>query len=125
MNKVYIVQEPPHERDLSSAESYGQLVTVLTTYDRPSITPGPCLYKLRSELSKFTKEDYLVWTGGDPMGALLAGIVIAELPFNEIKLLRWDRKKDLNGVRTEVGFYVPVVLNKRQIIKEFKDHEEF
>jgi hypothetical protein len=123
-NKVYIIQDPGKERDLSSAQRYGVLEYILTPNDKPSFLPGPCLYKLRKAFTNLTTEDYIVSLGGDPLGNVLAGIALGESTLPVINILRWERERDFNGERTGGGFYVPLHINKRPFKREVKEHEE-
>ncbi len=112
---VYLIQEPTttSPRDLSSANRYGKIISVLAIGDRPSMLPGPTLHKLRKGLRDFKPDDYLVWAGGDPLAMMLAGVVMTELGYREFKFLRWDRERGTDRSRTGGGFYIPTAINLR------------
>jgi hypothetical protein len=121
---VYLVQEPTKSvLDLTSAHEYGRIETLLTSSDRPTHAPGPCLKILRDKLAGMKKDDFIMWAGGDMTGVFLAGLVIAELPFKQINVLRWERQINLEGERTGKGFYMPVTVNKQELFVARKDHE--
>lgn len=116
---VYIVQEPPmiydraskrhFSKDLSSAQRYGRIVYILGPSDQASLTPGPCMHKLRKELKDFRPDaDYICFAGGDPMSLALAMLVLRDMNINTATALRWDRERDTSGERKNGGFYVPV-----------------
>lgn len=107
---VYLIQEPTTDRiprDLSSANRYGKIVSVLSAEHKPSLLPGPSLHEMRRVMKNFHPDDYILWIGGDPMGPLLAGYVMNELGYRSCKFLRWERERDLDGRRTGTGFYMP------------------
>lgn len=116
---VYVVQEPPPIwnrqtgksvlKDLSSAQRYGRLMTVLGSSDQPSLTPGPCLFQLQKGLREFNpSDDYICFAGGDPMSLALALLVIRDFGIKEVKTLRWDRERTTSGERKTGGFYTPI-----------------
>ena len=111
MPVVYIVQQTIHDRDYSSAEKFGRLHFVLSVADRPSIMPEAALLKIEEALKKFREdEDYITWSGGDPIAPLLVGYVLArKAPIlrKQLRYLRWERVRDPNGYRSQEGFYVP------------------
>ena len=111
---VYIIQETIG-RDYSSALKYGRIEFILGSEDRSGILPARSLAFLRSKLRNFTKEDYIVWAGGDPMSPVLAGIALGELAFHEINYLRWERIKNPEGLPRMVGYYIPGKLILRHI----------
>lgn len=119
---VYVVQEPPPFRrggrlvakDLSSAQRYGKLVTILANDDQPSLTPGPALHELSKALRQFNPStDYLCWAGGDPMSMALAIVALKEQGVHYVPTLRWERERDNDGQRTRGGFYVPIEVPTR------------
>ena len=115
---VYIVQSPPIQirpghpprvRDLSSAQRYGKLMPVLEEFEQPSLHPGPSLHKMNRALRSFDPtKDFLCYAGGDPMSIALALVALRNLGLREVQMLRWDRERDTEGVRTKGGYYMPV-----------------
>lgn len=110
---VFFVQEPGSDRDFSSANRYGKVEFLLSSRDRPGLSPGPTLFKLRQGLRKMRPGDYLAWAGGDPLGPTLVGLVLAEMGFRSFNMLRWERERDTEGRRTNRGYYVPVTIDLR------------
>lgn len=117
---VYVVQEPPPvynrtegktvHKDLSSANRYGTLMPILSKGNQASLTPGPSLSELHRKLRHFNPDlDYICFAGGDPMSLALALLVLRDMNVKEVSILRWDRERSTDGVRTAGGFYTPVV----------------
>lgn len=124
---VFIVQEPPVSRgptgpavrDMSSAQRYGRLQTILDSTDNPaSYAPGPCLNKLSRELRAFAAaRDYLCFAGGDSMALALAMLALRDHGHDKIMYLRWERERDTSGVRKPgAGFYVAANIPLRPFI---------
>lgn len=121
---VYLIQEPrpflnhrtgkDTTRDVSSAAQYGVLRHLLGADDQPTNMPGPCLNKIKSGLAGFDAEqDYILFAGGDPLGALLTGLALRDHPFPTVQFLRWDRVRDKSGQRNGTGVYTPITVNIR------------
>ena len=106
MTRVFLIQEPPAGRDLSTAAKYGSFELIFSQSDKPSLLPGPCLFKARQKVRDAKPEDYFCWAGGDPYASFLVGIALAEQNWPSIKFLRWDRLRGDDGNR-HGGFYVP------------------
>ena len=107
---VFLTHETDSDRDLSSAQRYGKLRPLLNRSDKPGKTPGPCLWKIMKALRDEydSARDYICIPGGDPVAGLLTGMALATLRIDEVKMLRYERERDLEGRRKPVGFYVPV-----------------
>lgn len=99
---VWLLQQPPIERDMSSAARYGVIRPILEANKRASILPGPCLNDIRLKLKDFKDGDYVFFAGGDSNVLLLAGIVLAEKGAKHVRLMRWQKGKDGEG-----GTYIP------------------
>lgn len=122
---VYLTQEPgvtyrpaagggreAVSKDLSSAQRYGTLQTVLPDGTRPSYAPGPTLMKLAKGLRNFREEDFLCAPGGDPLGLALALLALRYNGVREVQYLRWERERSIDGARQAgAGYYVPVRLS--------------
>lgn len=115
---VYIVQEPPvsHRdgvqisKDLTSAQRYGIIKCILTQQEIASRAPGPYYNKMLRELQDFNPDrDYICFAGGDPVALSLAVLALRNLNFREVKFLRWERDRPVNGDRT-AGYYIPQIL---------------
>lgn len=107
---VYMVQEPAAGRDLSSAQRYGKLVSLLSLREQASLTPGPSLFKLQKLLRDFNPDkDYVCFPGGDPMALALTMLTLRDMNFREIQYLRWERERSIDGERfNNRGFYLNV-----------------
>lgn len=109
MSKVYVMQETRFQADVSPAQVYGEIQFVLAPGDRTSSSPDLALKKLVKALEFFKpEEDYVVWSGGDPLSAILTGAVMAELGITRFKFLRFEKNRSKDG---GPGFYVPVVVD--------------
>ena len=91
LQRVWLIQFPTNNADFVPASRYGEIVTIFEKNDRPSITPGPLLHKLRRVLKNFEPGDYILWAGGDPLSLQLCGIVLKELNIKSYKFLSWDK----------------------------------
>ena len=109
MSKVYVMQATRFQADVSPATSYGTIHFVLTPGDRTSSTPELSLRKLVTELDKFNPdEDYVLWSGGDPLSAILTGAVLAELGVTRFRFLRYEKNRGRESRDGKPGYYVPV-----------------
>lgn len=108
--RVFVLQLLEQARDFSSAAKYGTIYSILSPEDRASIAPGPTILKIRKFLREMevTDRDFFLHSGGDYLSGVLLGYVLCDMSFRKATFLRWDRTRDLNGVRTTQGFYVPV-----------------
>jgi hypothetical protein len=112
MATAYCVQMPRGKgRDLSSANRYGTVETILSEIDNPSLNPAACLHKLSKALRDFGPHDVLFSAGGDHLSLALALCVLKDQGFSEINYLRWERERDIDGQRKAgVGYYVKAPL---------------
>jgi len=88
---VYVVQEMPN-RDILSAEQYGELVPVLPPGYQLILSPGPTVAKIKRVLKDFNDDDYLLLMG-DPSLIGVACSVAAKNNINKYKVLKWDRER--------------------------------
>lgn len=110
MPKVFFIQEPSERVDVSHAETYGEVCHLFPKNERPSYTPAPSYRKLQRLCAEISPEDYVAWAGGDPLAAVIGGMVLGEQGFSEFNFLRWERVKDTDGNRLNRGFYAPTKL---------------
>lgn len=106
---VFLLQRPPVPRDLSSAEQFGTLHTVIDDEAaQVGYAPARIRRLMEKEFVKFdADEDFIVQAGGDPWMLFVAGMVVNSLfPGKPVKTLRWEREIGEDGRRR--GFYVPV-----------------
>lgn len=107
MSRVYVMQATRFQADVSPATAYGDIHFVLSPGDRTSSTPDLALRKLVDQLDKFNPdEDYIVWSGGDPLSAILTGAVLAELGVTRFRFLRFEKNRAKDN--PSAGYYVPV-----------------
>lgn len=107
-NKVYVIQEASVKRDYSSAVQYGSLVFLLEAKFRSSRNPQQALTELRSKLKVFKPTDYILWSAGDYLSPILAGIILSELKLRYFNWLKWEKVRSTYGDPTDEGYYVPV-----------------
>lgn len=109
---VYILQPSHAQRDLTSANNYGEIRFILPDPStQASLQPGVVRRQIETELTSFNPDsDYITHIGGDPLGPILLGKVLGEMfPGRAIKMLRWERSRDVQGKRMQGGgYYVPV-----------------
>lgn len=112
---VWLIQEPTSvAADLSSAHRYGKVEVILSSADQPALAPAPSLMKIRAAFKRYRPGDFICHAMAEPMSLLLVGLVIAEqgLDRQPIHWLRWDRERDINGVRkVGGGFYTPTIID--------------
>lgn len=110
---IFRLQEPisriEQTRDYESCRGYGEMRTILSCRQNPSTEIDLCYRLMIESFSEAQEGDFVLWAGGDPMTALIAGIVLSDFDLcTKVKWLRWDRRTDQNGNRTSFGYYVPV-----------------
>lgn len=110
-SKVLVVQKSFRDKDLSSAARYGTLHFIFDDPSfQPSLRPGIARSPIDIAAMNFNPaEDYLLFLGGDWVGAFMVGQAIQDRhPGKDIKILRWERERSTDGVRQPgAGFYVP------------------
>lgn len=109
MAKVFLLQKSRRGFDLSSAEKYGTVITVLGERESPSLAPAPALIKLRQAIREYNPDtDFFLSAGGDPLAALMIGMLLVD-EGKSASWLRWDRNRDFDGRRDmTAGEYKPV-----------------
>ena len=121
MSRVFILQPPTRKRDLSSAQRYGTIVYLIDDPEfQASLFPAKALMEIVNRLREWDynpERDYVVFAGGDSVGALMLGQITSA--FGRItrrniipkfyRTLRWDRELQPDGTRAG-GFYTPVVV---------------
>lgn len=115
MSRVFAIQETRHQADISPAQVYGDVEFVLAPTDRMSSSPELYMKKLRDGLAGFLeKEDYILWSGGDPLSCLLTGTVLRDMGVSRFRYLRYE-KPDPRKVGS-APYYVPVSVDLDQIL---------
>ena len=95
---VYVIQEIPGTRDgrpkinIMGAAEYGKFKFLLPELSQIIFSPGPLIFKLRKELSKYRTKDYLLLTG-DPAIIGVACSIVSDMTNGKYKLLKWDKQE--------------------------------
>lgn len=119
MPRVIIINEPrpckftgrKHFYDVSPAKKFGEIEFLFKQGSKPpSDEPEIALQLAKELLADFTKEDYLVWAGGDPFGLIVASLAVANK--KTVSYLKWDRLLDDKGARSS-GHYIPLLLENK------------
>lgn len=109
---VYRIQElwkkVEMTRDYSSLAGFGRIITVLDENDNTSRHTAECFAKMEKTLADVRDGDYILWAGGDPLTAFLAGVICERKGVNSVQWLRWDRKLAEDKTRTTEGKYSPL-----------------
>jgi hypothetical protein len=109
--KVYVVSEGQH--NISSALSYGEIVTLLPPMAQIAFSPAPTVRRLQRKLEKFCDDDYILLIG-DPTAIGIACAVAAARNNGRFKCLKWDKHEKR---------YIPIFIDLFQ--KGEFDVEEF
>jgi hypothetical protein len=115
---IYVIAEPSVPKsatgrvmDLSPLAEYSTDVRFLVLRGQAPTFAKDALYQqIRASLAEFDPEnDFLVWAGGDALGAVMTGIALAEKGVTRFHWLRHERSKLPDGRRDPSrGRYVPI-----------------
>lgn len=120
---VYLIAQPTVSRRkpplvLNPLYEHGEVQVVLPMSDSPTFKPIKCYEVMEERLSRFDPNlDYIVWAGGDTLSAVMVGMILVnrEEPVWKFNWLRYDRAKNADGSRSDVGAkYVSVVIDLRE-----------
>ncbi len=100
---VYVVQEQLG-KNIISATKYGEIKVLLPTGSQITFSAGHVTEELKSKLSHFSDNDYLLLMG-DPVAIGLATMVAAHWNKGKVKMLKWDKQEKI---------YYPVSINLYQ-----------
>ena len=95
---VYVIQEIPGTKDgrpkinIMGASEYGKFKFLLPELSQIIFSPGPLIFKLRKELSKYRTTDYLLLTG-DPAIIGVACSIVSDITNGKYNLLKWDKQE--------------------------------
>ena len=95
---VYVIQEIAGTRDgrpkinILGAAEYGTFKFLLPELSQIIFSPGPLIFKLRKELSKYRTKDYLLLTG-DPAIIGVACALVSDITNGKFNLLKWDKQE--------------------------------
>lgn len=108
-SKVYVLQATRHQADVSPAAVYGEIMFVLSAGDRTCSNPELSMERLRRALSEFDPlKDFIVWAGGDPLSAIVTGMVLIDLGIRKFRYLRFEKNRNTKPGVPVTGFYSPV-----------------
>lgn len=116
---VYLIAQPTVARngstpDLRPLAEHGEIRVLIAAGEYPTFHPERCRRLIEDRLKHFNPEtDFLAWAGGDTLAAVMAGMVLADMAdendWPTFRWLRYERGKDAEGRRTEVGaHYAPI-----------------
>ena len=95
---VYVIQEIPGTKEgrpkinILGAAEYGTFKFLLPELSQIIFSPGPLIFKLRKELSKYRNKDYLLLTG-DPAIIGVACSIVSDITNGKFNLLKWDKQE--------------------------------
>jgi len=95
---VYVIQEIPGTKDgrpkinILGAAEYGKFKFLLPELSQIIFSPGPLIFKLRKELSKYRIKDFLLLTG-DPAIIGVACSIVSDITNGKFNLLKWDKQE--------------------------------
>ena len=95
---VYVIQEIPGTKEgrpkinILGAAEYGKFKFLLPELSQIIFSPGPLIFKLRKELSKYRIKDYLLLTG-DPAIIGVACSIVSDITNGKFNLLKWDKQE--------------------------------
>ena len=95
---VYVIQEIPGTKEgrpkinILGAAEYGKFKFLLPELSQIIFSPGPLIFKLRKELSKYRTLDYLLLTG-DPAIIGVACSIVSDITNGKYNLLKWDKQE--------------------------------
>ena len=95
---VYVIQEIPGTKDgrpkinIMGAAEYGKFKFLLPELSQIIFSPGPLIFKLRKELSKYRIKDFLLLTG-DPAIIGVACSIVSDITNGKYNLLKWDKQE--------------------------------
>jgi len=112
MSKVFVLQATRYQADVSPAAVYGEIIFVLSAGDRTCSNPELSAEKLTKALKDFNyREDFIVWAGGDPLSAIVTGLVLSNLGMKKFRFLRFEKNRHTKPGQPVTGFYSPVEVN--------------
>ncbi len=91
---VFIINEQESSHyDLEPAKAFGEIVFV-NPVDRPVPVRArdEAINRAHEVLANATKDDYLIWAGGDPLGLVIASAIMADKTNGQFNYLKWDRR---------------------------------
>lgn len=121
---IYVIAEPSVPKtgsgrmiDLAPLAEYGQDVRYLVMRGQaPTFIKDGLYHQIRASLAQFDAEhDYLVWAGGDALGAVMVGMALASMGVTRFRWLRHERSRLPDGRRDPSrGRYVPILVEPNE-----------
>jgi len=106
---VHVIQHIPGTAEgrpkinIMGAAHYGKFKFLLPELSQIIFSPGPLIFKLRKELAKYKKTDYLLLTG-DPAIIGVACSIVSDITNGKYNLLKWD-KQERKYYSIEINLY--------------------
>ena len=89
---VYVPQGPPSQKNILSAQDYGQLVFLEPERSQLIYSPQPFVRKMKSYLKDYKDGDYILCMG-DPSMIGIATAIAQDVNQGKVSLLKWDRQE--------------------------------
>lgn len=108
-SRVFVLQATRIQADVSPAAVYGEIRFILSAGDRTCSNPELTMDKLRRALVDFDpRSDFIIWAGGDPLSAIVSGMVLTEMGIRKFRFLRFEKNRHTRQGEKPTGFYSPV-----------------
>lgn len=110
--RVFVITPPGPGRSLAPARDFGIVHTIFSNHQhQSSLSPDESVYRATKVLLEEDYDpevDYLLYAGGDPVGAMCLTLAARTIfPSDSVfKTLRWERP-----VNSDQGMYLPVEIN--------------
>ena len=129
---VYVVQRAiPNKHgwvpNLEPATKYGKLDYIFPADLFVSSQTNRAIDIAYQKMEQFEPEsDYLCWSySGDPIALSIVMLVLGNTGHEFIRFLRWNRKRDKDGVVIpNVGYYEPVDINLSNIRRKYYGNQD-
>lgn len=100
--RVFLIAQPSLDRrgrtfNLQPLATFGSVIVLIPNGDAPSNDPRATLGVIAEKLrdNQYEPEtDYLVWAGGDTLGAVMVGALVERYGAAKFNWLRFDKKRD-------------------------------
>lgn len=119
---VFVVNQPRENPksglgasyDISPALQYGPITFIFSQVDFPSPSEDldAAIAHAWDVLENFDPEaDFVVWAGGDPISMLLVAPILFDLAQDNVRYLKFERARNVDGAKTQAGYYEPKLVN--------------
>jgi hypothetical protein len=102
---VYLIMQPTVSEsgpppDLTPLYAHGRVRVLVESGVYPAFKPKATLQIIESRLADFDpRTDFIAWAGGDPLAAVMVGVVLERMELDNVKWLRYDRGPRVAGKR--------------------------